>query len=107
MHQLLLLLLLTVTQYVTIFRGLWGRHVRLEALVEGWEADGPHTTMEGQVRASLAAQAWLGPLRPAAPRDPFEECGVPRTSSGWSHRLVSPVGGAFSMALDGEGEERW
>lgn len=56
---------------------------RLEELLQGWAADGPHTTVVGRCRARLGAFTWLGPLRPDAPRDPLTECGMPPAGGGW------------------------
>ncbi|XP_050692307.1 uncharacterized protein LOC126983557 isoform X2 [Eriocheir sinensis] len=58
-------------------------HHDVEALVQSWEAEGPQTTALGRLRAVVAAMNWLGPLRPAAPRDPLKECGLPPAGYAW------------------------
>lgn len=62
---------------------LWATHTRLQALVQAWEAEGPHTSVVGQLRARLAALHWLGPLRPNPPRDPFKDCAIPLEDNDW------------------------
>ena len=46
----------------------------VNVLVQAWEERGPHATVVGALRERLASSPWLGPLRPAPPRDPLAIC---------------------------------
>ena len=88
MELVIFMVLCIVTHQVTFLRGLSGTRVRLGALEEAWETEGPLATLEGRLRARLAALTWLGPLRPDPPRDPFLECGLAHTSGSWWSGLL-------------------
>ncbi|XP_050704581.1 uncharacterized protein LOC126990058 isoform X2 [Eriocheir sinensis] len=66
---------------------LWGAARYGGPLLEArreWQAAGPHTTALGELRQRLAGAWWLpGALRPAPPRDPLMECGLPAGDGWW------------------------
>ena len=86
-----LVVTLTLVGIIPVLLSLVQDYRKLGEVVRAWEASGPHTTLIGQLRERLASLWWLGPLRLAPPRDPFEECGV-AVVHGWQEMLPLMIG---------------
>ncbi len=88
-----------VVAVALITSSLWGVVMdarKLGLLVEAWQRAGPHTTPVGKVREWLATAWWLGPLKPAPPRDPLSECGILVTD--WRELMALVVNMKASLA---------
>lgn len=78
LRQVNKVILVAVFVALVCFPILWGTvwHVKVDNILQEWQANGPHTTMLGGLWKGLSAARWLGPLRPRPPRDPLQDCGV-------------------------------